>query len=647
MLQVQNLSIVFGDRVLVENATFTLRPKDRVALVGKNGAGKSTLMKAIGNEQVLETGNISKPSDYTIGFLRQEIRAHKEKTLFEEARSAFEEAIKLEKKLHQVEHEIENFADYNDPKYYDLIEEMTEIHHRLDYLDYDNLDKNIELILMGLGFKRSDFEKAPSTFSGGWAMRIELAKILLQKPDLVMLDEPTNHLDIESILWLEAFLNKYEGAALLVSHDKSFMDNVTNKTLEIELGKLSEYKANYSKYLVLKEERKELQVAAFKNQQQEIKDIQKNIDRFRAKANKASFAQSLIKKLDRMDVLEVEDGDNSSLKFKFPDAQQSGKLVVNIKGLCKSYGDKSVLRNIDLEINKGEKIAFVGKNGMGKTTLSRIIAGELEYEKGVCEIGYNVKKGVYGQHNAENLPKDQTIFDYMDRSAVGDMRARVRNILGCFLFSGDDVDKRIKVLSGGERSRLCLAHLLLEPTNTLILDEPTNHLDLRSKAVLKDAVRDYKGTVIVVSHDRDFLEGLTERVIEFTDGGIKEHMGDINNFLENKKLEDIRQWESEKKVAEIKKANEKAAEKKPVAPILSHEEKKEIAREEKNAKKRIEEVEARIDVLEKAQKALEDKMAINASEEMYAEYQKNAKELEQVGEKWEAMQMEYEEKFVG
>jgi ATP-binding cassette subfamily F protein 3 len=305
------------------------------------------------------------------------------------------------------------------------------------------------------------------------------------------------------------------------------------------------------------------------------------------------------------------------------------------------------LRNIDLEINKGEKIAFVGKNGMGKTTLSRIIAGELEYEKGVCEIGYNVKKGVYGQHNAENLPKDQTIFDYMDRSAVGDMRARVRNILGCFLFSGDDVDKRIKVLSGGERSRLCLAHLLLEPTNTLILDEPTNHLDLRSKAVLKDAVRDYKGTVIVVSHDRDFLEGLTERVIEFTDGGIKEHMGDINNFLENKKLEDIRQWESEKKVAEIKKANEKASENKPVAPILSHEEKKEMAREEKNAKKRIEEVEARIDVLEKAQKVLEDKMAINASEEMYAEYQKNAKELEQVVEKWEAMQMEYEEKFVG
>lgn len=640
MLQVSGLTIVFGDRYLLENATFTLRPKDRVALVGKNGAGKSTLMKAIASEQSIDGGSVSMPNGYTYGFLRQEIRAHKQPTLFEEARSAFAEAIQLEKRLHEIEHLIENYPDYNDPKYYDLLEELNDIHHRLDYLDYDNLDKNIELVLQGLGFKRTDFEKAPSTFSGGWAMRIELAKILLQKPDLLMLDEPTNHLDIESILWLEQFLVKYEGAALLVSHDKTFMDNVTNKTLEIELGKLSEYKANYSKYLELKKERKELQMASYKNQQQEIKDIQRNIDRFRAKANKASFAQSLIKKLDRMDILEVEDEDNSTLKFRFPDAPKSGKVVVNIQHLNKYYGEKHVLKDVSLEVNAGEKVAFIGKNGMGKTTLSRIIAGEVEFDNGKCDLGYNVKLGVYGQHNAEHLPKDYTVFDYMDRSAEYDMRTKVRGILGCFLFSGQDVDKKIKVLSGGERSRLCLAHLLLTPSNTLILDEPTNHLDLRSKAVLKEAVKEFKGTVIVVSHDRDFLEGLTDRVIEFREDGIKEHIGDITEFLSNKQLEDIRAFETEKKQQEAQKKQPEIKQE-----VLSFEQKKELAKEEKTLKRKIEQCEEAIERIEYDLKNQESEMSTGASTQQLSKYEQTKKELEQTLKNWEDLQMEYEGKY--
>ncbi|MFN8262426.1 MAG: ATP-binding cassette domain-containing protein [Chitinophagales bacterium] len=553
MLQATNLSIIFGSRILFDNVTFTIQPRDRIGLVGRNGAGKSTLLKAINGELTPQEGGISKPNGYTIGFLKQEIRGQHEPTVWLEAQTAFKEINILQQKLDDIQHQLETRTDYDSDDYMNLSQDFCDLNDRLVHLDIDDKDKKTELVLLGLGYKRDDFEKAPSTFSGGWAMRLELAKLLLQNPDLLMLDEPTNHLDIESIIWLEEFFQKYEGAIVLVSHDKTFLDNVCNKTIELELGKMYEYKANYSKYLILKEDRREKQLQTFKNQQDQIKQIERNIERFKAKASKATMAQSLVKKLDKMEIVEVEQDDVRSMRFSFPMGQQSGKIVVKATNLAKNYGEKQVFHDVNLEIERGDKVAFIGKNGMGKTTMAKIIAKEIDYTSGNYDLGHNVNIAFFAQHHAEHLPKELTILQYMEDTAPNEVRAQVRNILGAFMFSGDDATKKISVLSGGERARVCLAHLLLNPSNTLILDEPTNHLDIRAKEVLKDAIAKYPGTVIVVSHDRDFLAGMTNKVFEFNDGVVKEFVGDVNDFFEERRLANFREVEMSPQINNEKK----------------------------------------------------------------------------------------------
>ncbi len=630
MLQAQNLSIIFGSRTLFDNVSFTIQPRDRIGLVGRNGVGKSTLLKTINGEISPQEGNITKPGGYTIGFLKQEIRGQNEPTVWLEAQTAFREINVLQEELDQIQHQLETRTDYDSEAYMNLSQLFCDLNDRLIHLDVDDKDKKTELVLLGLGYKREDFEKAPATFSGGWAMRLELAKLLLQNPDLLMLDEPTNHLDIESIIWLEEFFQKYEGAIILVSHDKTFLDNVCNKTIELELGKMYEYKANYSKYLILKEERREKQLQTFKNQQDQIKQIERNIERFKAKASKASMAQSLVKKLDRMDIVEVEQDDVRTMRFQFPMGQQSGKVVVTAKNLAKSYGDKNVFHDVNLEIERGDKVAFIGKNGMGKTTMAKIIAKEIDYNAGELTIGHNVNIAFFAQHHAEQLPKELTILQYMEDTAPNEIRAQVRNILGAFMFSGDDATKKISVLSGGERARVCLAHLLLHPSNVLILDEPTNHLDLRAKDVLKDAISKYPGTVIVVSHDRDFLVGMTNKVFEFNDGIVQEFVGDVNDFFEERRLSNFREVELSPQTS----ANntQKKEEVKTVAPPQDKQLKNKIAKlEEAIAIKEfdIKKLEEKIELLSEAGK-YEENIVLQLGEEKKA--------LEKLMLEWEGLQ---------
>ncbi len=630
MLRAQKLSIIFGSRTLFDNVSFTIQPRDRIGLVGRNGVGKSTLLKTINGEISPQEGNITKPGGYTIGFLKQEIRGQNEPTVWLEAQTAFREINVLQEELDQIQHQLETRTDYDSEAYMNLSQLFCDLNDRLIHLDVDDKDKKTELVLLGLGYKREDFEKAPATFSGGWAMRLELAKLLLQNPDLLMLDEPTNHLDIESIIWLEEFFQKYEGAIILVSHDKTFLDNVCNKTIELELGKMYEYKANYSKYLILKEERREKQLQTFKNQQDQIKQIERNIERFKAKASKASMAQSLVKKLDRMDIVEVEQDDVRTMRFQFPMGQQSGKVVVTAKNLAKSYGDKNVFHDVNLEIERGDKVAFIGKNGMGKTTMAKIIAKEIDYNAGELTIGHNVNIAFFAQHHAEQLPKELTILQYMEDTAPNEIRAQVRNILGAFMFSGDDATKKISVLSGGERARVCLAHLLLHPSNVLILDEPTNHLDLRAKDVLKDAISKYPGTVIVVSHDRDFLVGMTNKVFEFNDGIVQEFVGDVNDFFEERRLSNFREVELSPQTS----ANntQKKEEVKTVAPPQDKQLKNKIAKlEEAIAIKEfdIKKLEEKIELLSEAGKYEED-IVLQLGEEKKA--------LEKLMLEWEGLQ---------
>lgn len=630
MLQAQNLSIIFGSRTLFDNVSFTIQPRDRIGLVGRNGVGKSTLLKTINGEISPQEGNITKPGGYTIGFLKQEIRGQNEPTVWLEAQTAFREINVLQEELDQIQHQLETRTDYDSEAYMNLSQLFCDLNDRLIHLDVDDKDKKTELVLLGLGYKREDFEKAPATFSGGWAMRLELAKLLLQNPDLLMLDEPTNHLDIESIIWLEEFFQKYEGAIILVSHDKTFLDNVCNKTIELELGKMYEYKANYSKYLILKEERREKQLQTFKNQQDQIKQIERNIERFKAKASKASMAQSLVKKLDRMDIVEVEQDDVRTMRFQFPMGQQSGKVVVTAKNLAKSYGDKNVFHDVNLEIERGDKVAFIGKNGMGKTTMAKIIAKEIDYNTGELTIGHNVNIAFFAQHHAEQLPKELTILQYMEDTAPNEIRAQVRNILGAFMFSGDDATKKISVLSGGERARVCLAHLLLHPSNVLILDEPTNHLDLRAKDVLKDAISKYPGTVIVVSHDRDFLVGMTNKVFEFNDGIVQEFVGDVNDFFEERRLSNFREVELSPQTS----ANntQKKEEVKTVAPP-----------QDKQLKNKIAKLEEAIGIKEFDIKKLEEKIELLSEagkyeEDIVLQLGEEKKALEKLMLEWESLQ---------
>ena len=549
MLSVQNMTVSFGGESLFSDISFRLAPGDRVGLVGKNGAGKSTLLHLIAKDQEPTSGSISKEKDIRLGFLRQDIDFEKGRTVLEEAYQAFEEIKQLEAQMEQINEALVTRTDYETASYNDLIIALNDATERYELIGGYNYQGTTERILQGLGFQATDFDKKTDTFSGGWRMRIELAKLLLQDNDILLLDEPTNHLDIESIIWLEEFLTKYRGAVVLVSHDKMFLDNTSNRTIEIVAGRIYDYKKPYSAYLLLREEIMTQQRAAQKNQAKEIEQTEKLIERFRAKASKAAMAQSLIKKLDKIERIEVDAEDNAAMKLNFPVAQQPGKVVLLAENISKNYGPKKVLQQVDVEIERGTKTAFVGQNGQGKSTLAKIIVDEIDFE-GSCELGHNVMLGYFAQNQAEYLDGSLSLLQTMEDAATDENRSRVRDMLGAFMFRGDEVEKKVKVLSGGERNRLALCKLLLSPFNVLVMDEPTNHLDIRSKNVLKEALKKFQGTLILISHDRDFLQGLSDRVLEFKDHKLTEYLGDIQFYLEQKKLDSLVDLE---RVVKVKK----------------------------------------------------------------------------------------------
>jgi len=545
MYSVSDLAVHYSGNYLFRNVSFIINKKDRVGLVGHNGSGKTTLLRILADMQSPESGEVVIPSTARIGFLPQEMELRSDKTIYDETIAAFDEILALKTDIDRLSEEIAEREDYETQSYQKLIHRLSDANEKFQLLGGQSMDADVEKVLIGLGFKRSDFNRPVAEFSYGWQMRIEIAKILLRKPDLLLLDEPTNHLDIESIQWLEDFLSNYFGAVILVSHDRAFLDNLCNRTIEISDERIFDYKAAYTEYVRLREERLEQQLATYNNQQKQVRQIERFIERFRYKNTKARQVQSKIKMLDKLDTVEIEGFDNAAIHFKFPPAPRSGKVVVECSGLGKSYGDHQVLKNLDLSIIKGDRVAFVGKNGEGKTTLSKVVMGLLDYE-GELKFGHNVKLAYYAQDQAEMLDGNKSVFETIDDEATGDMRTQVRNLLGGFLFSGEDIDKKVRVLSGGEKSRLSLARLMLEPSNFMILDEPTNHLDMRSKDILKSALLQYEGTLVIVSHDRDFLQGLSNKVFEFRNKGVKEYLGDIYDFLHFKKLSTLRELEQKK-----------------------------------------------------------------------------------------------------
>ncbi len=543
MISVDNLTVSFGGWDLFKDISFLINPKDRIGLVGKNGAGKSTMLKVLVGLQQPTSGCVSRNGDCTIGYLPQQMKVADTTTLFAETESAFGEVIDLEKEIADLTEQITVRIDYESKEYENLLHRLNDCNDRFQILGGLNREAEIEKTLLGLGFKRSDFTRATSEFSGGWRMRIELAKLLLRRPSLFLLDEPTNHLDIESIEWLEGYLKEYNGAVVLISHDRAFLDNVTNRTIEISLGKAYDYKVPYSRFVELRRERREQQMAAYLNQQKMIEQTEEFIERFRYKPTKSNQVQSRIKQLEKIERIEVEEEYPATLNIKFPPAPRSGQVVVEAKDAAKSFGEKKIFSGATFTIERGEKVAFVGRNGEGKTTFARLVIGELEPTAGLVRIGHNVHIGYYAQNQDDLMNGDFTVFDTLDRVAVGEVRTKLRDILGAFLFRGEDIDKKVKVLSGGERARLAMARLMLEPYNLLVLDEPTNHMDMRSKDILKNALQKYNGTVIVVSHDREFLDGLVDKVYEFRDGQVKEHLGGIYDFLRDRKLESMRELE--------------------------------------------------------------------------------------------------------
>ncbi|ETN93889.1 ABC-F family ATP-binding cassette domain-containing protein [Zhouia amylolytica] len=634
MLNVHNLSVSFGGEVLFDEVSFRLSPGDRAGLIGKNGAGKSTMLKLLSKETEADTGVIATDKEVKIGFLKQDIDFVKGRTVLEEAYQAFEEIKGLELKMDEINHQLATRTDYDSEGYNQLMIDLNDITHRYEVLGGYNYQGNTEKVLQGLGFKRDDFDKLTDSFSGGWRMRIELAKLLLQDNDVLLLDEPTNHLDIESIIWLEQFLNAYSGAVVIVSHDKMFLDNVTNRTIEISLGKIYDYPKPYSKYLKLRAEMREQQMNAQKNQEKQIQQTEKLIEKFRAKASKASMAQSLIKKLDKIDRIEVDEEDNAVMNVRFPVSIQPGKVVLEADKAAKSYGDKEVLKNINLLVERGSKTAFVGQNGQGKTTLAKMIVGEIPYA-GTLKLGHNVQLGYFAQNQADYLDGEKTVLDTMLDAATDNNRAKVRDMLGSFLFRGDDVDKKVKVLSGGERNRLALCKMLLHPFNVLVMDEPTNHLDIKSKNVLKGALQNFEGTLILVSHDRDFLQGLTNKVYEFRNKNIKEYLGDINFYLEQRKVEDFREIEKRDKIKEEKKESSGA---------ISYEDQKKL----KSLKNKLSKVESQISELEKALEKADLKLAENYDElsedtVFFENYSKKKADLERLMQDWENISEELED----
>ena len=616
MISIEGLSVAFGGNTLFDNITYVINKRDRIALVGKNGAGKSTMLKIIAGLQAPTSGRVNMPKDLTIGYLPQQMNLTDTRTVMQEAEQAFSHIFELQARIERMNNELAERTDYESADYQELIERVSNANEQLSLIGASNYQAEIEKTLIGLGFTRDDFNRDTSEFSGGWRMRIELAKLLLQRPDVLLLDEPTNHLDIESIQWLENFLATRANAVVLVSHDRAFIDNVTTRTIEISMGRIYDYQVNYSHYVVLRQERLEQQRRAYENQQKQIQDTEAFIERFRYKATKSVQVQSRIKQLAKLERVEVDEVDTSHLNLKFPPAPRSGDYPVIAEGVGKSYGDHLVFADATFTIKRGEKVAFVGKNGEGKSTMVKCIMGEISHT-GTLKIGHNVKIGYFAQNQASLLDESLTVFETIDRVAVGDIRTKIRDILGAFMFGGEASDKKVKVLSGGERTRLAMIRLLLEPVNLLILDEPTNHLDMRTKDVLKQAIRDFNGTVIVVSHDREFLDGLVSKVYEFGGGRVREHLGGIYDFLESRKLESLRELEqrnpatavTDKKVASPKAESAPAISAAPEGSKLSYEEQKELARRLRKAEKEVADTEKRVADLEAQIASLEEKLS--------------------------------------
>jgi len=640
MISVEQLTVEFGGSPLFDEISFLVNPKDRIALVGKNGAGKTTLLKIFSGKQTPTRGRVSIPKDLSIGYLPQHMIHNEGTTVMQEAEKAFEHITDLQTEIERISQELSERTDYESDDYHRLIDKLTHDNELLQIVGSGNFYAEIEKTLLGLGFLRTDFERQCSEFSGGWRMRIELAKILLLRPDVLLLDEPTNHLDIESIQWLENFLITCGSAIVLVSHDRAFIDAVTTRTIEISLGKIYDYNVNYSKYVQLRIERHDQQVRAYENQQKMIQETEDFIDRFRSKATKAIQVQSRIKQLNKLERLEVDLEDNSRLSLKFPPAVHSGIIPVEVEHLSKAYGSYLVLDNIGMIINRGEKVAFVGKNGEGKSTLVKCIMGEIEYA-GKMKLGHNVKIGYFAQNQASLLDESKTVFETIDYVAVGDIRTKIRDILGAFMFGGEASDKKVQVLSGGERSRLAMIRLLLEPVNLLILDEPTNHLDMRSKDVLKEAIKAFDGTVIVVSHDREFLDGLVTKVYEFGNKKVREHLGGIYDFLQYKKMDSLRELEISNSLKAATETVEKAASENK----LSYEARKEQNRKIRKAEKEVEDVEKQIATYESDLETMNKQLELPeyaSDSDFIMSYQKKQRELEHKMYEWEILSEEVE-----
>lgn len=634
MISIQGLSVEFGSVTLLDNINFVVNKRDRIALVGKNGAGKSTMLKIIAGLQSPTRGVVARPTDITIGYLPQQMNLTDTRTLLGEVQQAFEHVHELDAAIDELNAELACRTDYDNADYQDLIDRLTSKTEARAMMQSENYDAEIEKTLLGLGFQRSDFERHTSEFSGGWRMRIEIAKLLLRKPDVLLLDEPTNHLDIESIQWLENFLKNRNGALVLVSHDRAFLDNVTNRTIEIELGHIYDYQVNYSHFVELRRERIEQQRRAYDNQQKLIHDTEAFIEKFRYKATKAVQVQSRIKQLDKIERIEVDEVDNSRLRLRFPPAERSGDYPVIAEDLSKSYGDLNVFSNVTFTIKRGEKVAFVGKNGAGKSTLVKCIMGEIPYD-GSLTVGHNVKIGYFAQNQAQMLDEDMTVFETIDHAAVGEIRTRINDMLGAFMFGGKASEKKVKVLSGGEKSRLAMMKLLLEPVNFLILDEPTNHLDMRTKDILKQALVEFTGTIIVVSHDRDFLDGLVEKVYEFGNRRVREHLCGIYEFLEKKKLDNLRLLE----IDQSQKVKPSVGPE-PSAGRQSYLEQKERERKIKQVEKQVKKLEARITELEKLIADIEAELSSGVTSDpgIYQRHAELNAELEAAMEEWEAAQ---------
>ena len=640
MISLDNLTISYGGWTLFDSISFMINPKERIGLVGKNGAGKTTLLRVITGEQQPTEGAVSINGECTIGYLPQQMRVADTTTLVAETAKAFDVVLKIEADIERLTNEIASRTDYESAEYETLLHQLNEANDRYHILGGDTREADIERTLLGLGFKRSDFQRPTKEFSGGWRMRIELAKLLLKRPSIFLLDEPTNHLDIESIQWLEEYLKNYNGAVLLISHDRAFLDNVTTRTIELSLGKVYDYKVPYSKFVVLRAERREQQMAAYENQQRLIEKTEEFIEKFRYKPTKSNQVQSRIKQLEKLDRIEVDEEDLSRLNIKFPPAPRSGQIVADIKGVGKAFGEKRVFAGAEFTIERGQKIALVGRNGEGKTTFARMLMGELSPTEGEIKIGANVNIGYFAQNQDDLMDGEFTVFDTLDRVAVGDIRTRLRDILGAFLFRGEDIEKKVKVLSGGERSRLAMARLMLEPYNLLILDEPTNHMDMRSKDILKSAIQKFDGTVVVVSHDREFLDGLVDRIYEFRDGGVREYLGDIWYFLEKRKVESLQDIERHDKPQPAEsKGSESASSGK-----LSYEQRKEQERLIRKLRKAVESVEAELASVEAEIAAYDARFAVateyNADD--YAKYDALKQRYDQLMHEWEKASYELE-----